>query len=135
MKRRLFQIVILIIALIAVVTGALGLTTGILDDYYQLAIDPGLTGQIILDSNLRYFSGLWAGLGIVLLWMLPAIERHTIPFRCISVMVFFGATGRLISMIRLGIPSTIFLVFTVMELLFPLLILWQNRLSSEPLVR
>jgi len=35
----------------------------------------------ILDSNLRFFGGMGLGLGLVLLWPLPSIERRTLLFR------------------------------------------------------
>jgi hypothetical protein len=44
-------------------------------------------------------------------------------------MIFIGGIGRVISMLSLGNPSTPFIIFTLLELLFPLLILWQNKLS------
>jgi hypothetical protein len=117
--------------LIAIITGLLGLITGITDGFYGVNISHYTQGNIILDSNLRYFSGLWLGLGLIIFWLIPAIEQQKSIFRVIAGMIFIGGIGRVISMLSLGNPSPPFIVFTLLKLLFPLLILWQNKLSPS----
>jgi hypothetical protein len=91
----------------------------------------GVPRIVLLDTNLRFFSGVWLGLGLALFWLIPHIERQIVPFRAIwghdlhrphrspSVDMAGGrATGCLI-------------VFTAIELIgAPLFIWWQSRLSK-----
>ena len=126
MVRRILQAILLVVGAIAVVTGILGLATGILDDFYSIE---NVAANTILDSNLRYFSGLWLGLGLILLWIIPSIERQVVLLRVLSVMIFCGAIGRVVSMIMLGAPSIPFIMFTLMELAFPLLLLLQRSIN------
>ncbi|MGZ9224272.1 MAG: DUF4345 domain-containing protein [Anaerolineales bacterium] len=137
MSRRILQSILAVIGLIAVITGALGLLAGITadyGDYYRVSVNPSLEGNIVLDSNLRYFSGLWLGLGLILFWIIPSIERQKTVFRLLSGMIFIGGLGRLISMAVFGMRSPVFAMFVVLEVLFPLLILWQNQIPQSQLL-
>lgn len=131
MRKRIFQVILAVIGLIAVITGAWGFVGGITDDFYGVSASAQVSGNIILDSNLRYFSGLWLGLGLLILWMIPSIERQKLVFRLVAGMIFLGGMGRVISMLSFGMPSPLFIVFVLLELLFPVLIFWQNRLAQS----
>ena len=37
----------------------------------------------LLDSNMRFFGGLWMGFGIAMLWLVPSIERQGVLFRAL----------------------------------------------------
>ena len=63
------------------------------------------------------------------LWVL--IERHTTLFRLVCAGVFVGGVGRLLSIIQVGIPGTSAVVFTAVELLFPLLAIWQADMAGS----
>jgi hypothetical protein len=131
--KRILQVILAIIGLIALITGALGIVAGMatdFGDFYGVSVSPHIEGNIILDSNLRYFSGLWLGVGLILFWMIPSIERQKLVFRLVAGMIFIGGVGRVISILSFGVPSPLFIAFVVLELLFPLLIIWQNRLSQ-----
>ena len=133
MYKRILQVILAIIGLIALITGALGIVAGMttdFGDFYGVSVNPRIEGNIILDSNLRYFSGLWLGAGLILFWMIPSIERQKLVFRLVAGMIFIGGVGRVISILSFGVPSPLFIAFVVLELLFPLLIIWQNRLSQ-----
>ena len=130
-NKRTLQVILAIIGLIAIITGLLGIIFGITDEFYEVNISHNIQGNIILDSNLRYFSGLWLGLGLVIFWLIPSIEQQKTVFRLIAGMIFIGGIGRVISMVSMGNPSPPFILFTVLELLFPLLIFWQNKISSS----
>ena len=131
MSRRILQVILTIVGLILIVTGFLGAIYGITDDFYGISINSNIQGHIILDSNLRFYGGLSIGLGLIIFWMIPSIEKQKTIFRLISLMILIGGIGRVISMITIGIPSIPFIIFTVLELLFPLLIFWQNRIAPS----
>ncbi len=130
LSRRLFQAILAVIALVAITTGLLGVVVGLTDSFYLNASDR-TQGLVVLDSNLRYFSGVWLGLGFVIIWMIPSIERQKTVFRLAAGMIFLGAVGRVFSILSFGVPSLPFVMFTLLELLFPLLIFWQNALSHS----
>jgi Domain of unknown function (DUF4345) len=62
------------------------------------------------------------------LWMIPKIEHHTNLLRIICASVFMGGVGRTFSIIQIGMPSLPTLIFTGLELGFPLLIVWQAKI-------
>ena len=121
------QIVMGLLGIIPVATGLLGLL-GVEDPFYVAA---GVPPIVMLDSNLRFFSGVWLGLGLALYWLIPTIERQTVLFRAIWGMIFIGGIGRLLSMAMLAWPPVPFVAFTAIEIAgAPLFILWQSRLST-----
>ena len=122
-------IVLAAIGLVAVITGARGLLAGVGDEFYAVKVSH-IPGNTILDSNLRYFSGLWIGLGLIILSrIVPSRERQCVALTFVSVPIFLGGIGRVVSMALFGVPPIPFIVFTVLELLFPLFILWWKKLS------
>jgi hypothetical protein len=121
------QIVMALLGIIPVATGFFGLL-GVEDPLYAAA---GVPPIVMLDSNLRFFSGVWLGLGLALYWLIPTIERQTVLFRALWVMIFIGGIGRLLSMAMLAWPPVPFVAFTALEIAgAPLFILWQSRLST-----
>jgi Domain of unknown function (DUF4345) len=125
MSKRGLQFLTLVLAAIPLITGVIGMW-GIRDPLYASA---RLSSNVLLDSNLRFFSGAWFGLGVALCWIVPAIEKQTMLFRVLWGMIFLGGIGRLISMLMLGFPPAPFIAFTALEILgAPLMIFWQAKL-------
>jgi hypothetical protein len=86
----------------------------------------------VLDSNLRFFSGVWIGLGVAMYWLIPTIEKQTVLFRALWVMVFIGGIGRLISMLALVVAPAPLIGFTALELLgAPTMIWWQTQVAGR----
>jgi len=126
MSRRALQILSAILALVPVITGLLGLR-GINDPVYAPVVSPH---AIPLDTNLRFFSGLWLGLGIAYLWLIPSIERQTVLFRTIWGAIFVGGIGRLLSIVFAGTPPAPIMFFTLLEIVgAPLFIYWQHQVA------
>ena len=126
--KRSLQIVTTILAVIPVVSGLFGLN-GVRDPLYANA---GVGQNVSLDSNLRFFSGIWLGLGLALFWLIPSIEKQTVLFRVVWAAIFLGGIGRCLSMLFLAVPPTPFLAFTVLEVVgAPLFILWQSRIARD----
>ena len=127
MSKLSLQIATGVLGAIPVVTGLIGMS-GLGDPLYAAA---GVPSNVLLDSNLRFFSGVWLGLGLALYWLIPRIESQTVLFRVIWGMIFLGGVGRVISMLFQGPPPMPFIGFTILEILgAPVFILWQARLAK-----
>jgi hypothetical protein len=126
MTKRNLQIATGILAAIPVLTGLIGLW-GLWDPIYGTA---GSANSVVLDSNLRFFSGLWLGLGLALYWLIPRIEKQTVLFRVIWGAIFLGGIGRCLSMLFLALPPIAFIGFTLLEIVgAPFFVWWQARVA------
>jgi len=120
------QIVMRLLGIIPVATGLLGMM-GVHDPVYVAA---GVPPIVLLDTNLRFYSGVWVGVGLALWWLIPTIERQTVLFRVLWGMIFIGGIGRLLSIIMLEWPPVPFVGFTAIEIVgAPLFIWWQSHVA------
>jgi hypothetical protein len=125
---RLFQAICAVLGLIPIITGVLSLM-GLHNPEYRAA---GIPMHVVLDSNLRFYGGIWLGLGVVFLWMVPRLRTETLLFRSFALMIFIGGIGRLIAMFAVGMPPVPFIAFTALEIVgMPLLAWWQNSLRQD----
>jgi len=118
-------------ALLGTIPVLTGLVTmlGLSDPIYASA---GIAPNALLDSNLRFFGGVWLGLGMALYWLIPNVERQTQLFRVLWGMIFLGGIGRLMSMVFLALPPLPFVGFTALEIIgAPLFIWWQARVARS----
>ena len=126
MGKRPLQVVTALLGVVPLLTGLITML-GVADPLYASAGVPALP---LLDSNLRFFGGVWLGLGIAILWLVPRIESETALFRMIWGAIFLGGVGRLLSIILVGAPPVPFIGFTALELVgAPLFIYWQHRVA------
>ena len=127
MSKRGLQIAMVPLAAIPVLTGIIAML-GLSDPLYASA---GIPSNAMLDSNLRFFGGIWLGLGLSLYLLIPNIEKQTLLFRVLWGMIFLGGIGRLASMLFLALPPLPFIGFTVLEIVgAPFFIWWQARLAK-----
>jgi len=133
MTKRNLQIATGILAAIPVLTGVIGLC-GLRDPIYGTA---GSANNVLLDSNLRFFSGVWLGVGLAMYWLIPKIEKQTTLFRVLWGAIFLGGMGRCLSMLFLAFPPIAFIGFTILEIIgAPLFVWWQARVARKgPRVR
>jgi hypothetical protein len=128
MNRRRLQVAMAVLGVIPIATGIVGLF-GLSDPIFA---NSGIPANAILDSNLRFFAGVWLGLGIALYWLIPSIERQTVLFRVLWGMIFIGGIGRLLSIIFLALPPIPFIGFTALEIIgAPFFIWWQAHLGRQ----
>ena len=127
MGKRLLQITTALLGLVPLLTGIITML-GVHDPLYSAA---GIPALAVLDSNLRFFGGVWLGLGIAILWLVPRIETETVLFRAIWGAIFLGGAGRLLSILLVGTPPIPFVGFTALELIgAPLFIYWQHSVAQ-----
>jgi Domain of unknown function (DUF4345) len=118
------QIAMALLGAIPVLTGIIAMF-GLSDPLYASA---GIPSNATLDSNLRFFGGIWLGLGSSLYLLIPNIEKQT---HVLWGMIFPSGIGRLASMLFLPLPPLPFIGFTVLEIVgAPFFIWWQARLAK-----
>jgi hypothetical protein len=128
MSRLALQIITGVLALIPIATGVVSML-GVKDPLYRPL---GLPSAPVLDSTLRFFGGVWLGLGLALLWSVPSIEQQGVLFRTVWIAIFLGGLGRLLSWLVIGPPPKSFIGFIVLEVVgAPLFIYWQYRVASS----
>jgi hypothetical protein len=128
MNKRSLQIATAILACVPTITGLLAMT-GLKDPLYNQIFLPN---DATLDSNLRFYGGVWLGLGLSAFWIIPRIEHETTLFRSLWLMIFIGGIGRLLSLILNGVPFLPFLGFTALEIIgAPFFIWWQNCIAKK----
>jgi uncharacterized protein YjeT (DUF2065 family) len=127
MSKKPLQIITTILGLVPLITGIVTML-GVKDPIYTSAAIPVVP---LLDSNLRFFGGVWLGLGFAILWLVPTIEKQGVLFRVIWGAIFLGGIGRALSIVFVGAPPLPFIGFTVLEIAgAPLFIWWQHRVAS-----
>ena len=128
MNKRPLQVVSALMGLIPVTTGMVQMM-GIHDPLYASL---NLPADATLDSNMRFLAGVWLGLGLASLWLVPRITQQTVLFRFLWLMIFLGGIGRLLSMASVGWPLTPFIAFTALEVLgAPFFVYWQHRVAQN----
>lgn len=128
MNKRALQIVSALMGTVPVITGLVQLM-GIHDPLYASL---NLPADATLDSNMRFLAGVWLGLGLASLWLVPRITEETVLYRVLWLMIFLGGIGRVVSMASVGLPLTPFIAFTALEILgAPLFVYWQHRVVQN----
>ncbi|MEN9518512.1 MAG: hypothetical protein RLZZ381_1100 [Cyanobacteriota bacterium] len=133
MNKRVLQTVLAILGLIPILTGGLDFFLGARSLHVVGSLMPlDAVNDVVLDSQIRFLAAIWLGVGIILYWVIPSIDRQTTLFRLLMGGIFLGGIGRMSSAILVGIPPVQFLAVIVLELVgVPILILWQSTLSKS----
>jgi len=125
-NKKPLQIATIVLGLVPLLTGIVTMF-GVYDPIYKSLAVPETP---LLDSNLRFFGGVWFALGVSALWLVPTIERQTVLFRLLWGAIFVGGIGRLLSIVFVGLPPLPFIGFTVLEVVgAPLFVWWQHKVT------
>ena len=128
MSLRQLQITTALLGAVPVLTGLISML-GVSDPLYAAL---NLPHDATLDSNMRFFGGVWLGLGLSVWWLVPRIATETALFRTVWLMIFLGGVGRLVSLLAMGTPMLPFVGFTVLEIVgAPLFVWWQSKLHAK----
>lgn len=131
-QRNALQVCLIVVALIVMITAILGLL-GTLNPLYSAILLPH---DPLLDTNLRFFAGLWLVIGLAILATVRNFEHHLGMYNLIWAMLFVGGVGRMVSLIMMGPPLFPLVALMILELSgAPLLAYWQNRITPAPVKR
>ena len=120
------QIILGILSLIPAMVSILGVTKGV------GRFSAPISATADFDSHYRYIAGYYLSLSFFVWWIIPQIEKHTTALKIICGGVFIGGVGRVFSMFEVGMPNASAIGFTCLELMLPLLCIWQARLGKIP---
>jgi len=127
-ERRLLQLAVALGCLSPLYFGLRGVVEG---PAMLAGVDPGQAAPDLL-SHYRFLSGLFVGLGLVLLSCLPRIEARTTRFRWACAAIVAGGLARALGLAIGDSPSLGHKLALAAELgLVPLLMLWQARVARR----
>jgi hypothetical protein len=124
MERRLLQIAVAVAGLIGVVLGLTGVLFG--------TMHADLSGDVVLDSYVRFGKGVLLSIGLIYWSSIPQIERHGDRIALITLILVFGSLSRLLSLAGHGVPTVGIISNLIAGLVFvPLVWLWQRHVASR----
>jgi hypothetical protein len=123
MERKLIQIAFAVAGLVLVGFGFAGVFFG--------ANFLDLSGNVVMDSYIRFLKGMLLAIGLVYWSSIPDIERHGERISLVTFILVLGAVPRLMAVIGHGVPTNGIVIGLVGELIVaPLLWLWQRHVAQ-----
>jgi Domain of unknown function (DUF4345) len=126
MERILLQMAVAVAGLAGV---GLGLTGVLFGTLYA-----DLSGDVVLDSYVRFLKGALLAIGLIYWSCIPQIERRGDQISLVTFILVLGTLSRLLSVVGHGVPTLGIVANLIAGLiLVPLLWLWQRHLASAAL--
>jgi Domain of unknown function (DUF4345) len=123
MERKLLQIAFAFAGLALVGFGAAGVFFG--------ANFMDLSGNVVMDSYVRFLKGMLLAIGLIYWSAIPDIERHSERISVVTFVLVLGAVPRLLAVIGHGVPTIGILIGLGGELIAaPLLWLCHRHVAS-----
>lgn len=133
-ERRVFQLFVVILAVICFVPGGvsafggLNASAGFAGGEALFATDSVLRG--FADNQYRFGFGVFFTQGLVLLFFLRNIDANAVLFRFCALALFVGGVARLTNIMEFGVVDSQVVGPTFIELaIIPLLVLWHKRIA------
>jgi hypothetical protein len=90
-----------------------------------------LSGDVVMDSYIRFLKGMLLAIGLVYWGSISDIERHGERISLVTFILVLGAVPRLMTVIGHGVPTIGIMVGLAGGLIFaPLLWFWQRRVAG-----
>ena len=122
MERKLLQFTFALAGLVLVGFGFAGIFFGA--DFLDLS------GNVVMDSYIRFLKGMLLAIGLIYWSAIPDIERHGERIALVTFILVLGAVPRLMVVIGHGVPTIGILISLAGELIAaPLLWLWQRHVA------
>jgi hypothetical protein len=123
MERILLQIAVAVAGLVGV---GLGLTGVLFGTLYA-----DLSGDVVLDSYVRFLKGALLAIGLIYWSCIPQIERRGEQISLVTFILVLGTLSRLLSVVGHGVPTLGIVANLIAGLiLVPLLWLWQRHVAT-----
>jgi hypothetical protein len=121
LERRLLQITLGIIGLVAITFGL----TGVLFGTSLSGVRLGVT----MEGYVRFIKGVLVAVGLIYWSAIPQIEKRSERISTVTFILVFGAAARLMAVISHGFPTVGLLMSLIGELVIvPLIWLWHRHL-------
>ncbi len=123
LSQKIVRTCLFLLATIALVGGALQMYLG----------EPETTAR--LDNVHRFMAGIYFSCGVIALWAGITIRKQNTLVFLVSLAVFLGGTGRLISMGIVGLPEppALWLGYLVPELTLPMVVVIAQLTTNRTL--
>jgi hypothetical protein len=122
MQRKLLQLAVALAGLTGVSLGLTGVLFG--------TLHADLSGEVVLDSYVRFAKGVLLASGLIYWSCIARIERHGDRISLVTFILVFGTLSRLLSVIGHGVPTVGIISNLIVGLIFvPLLWLWQRHVA------
>ncbi len=94
---------------------------------------PGATNSvdISVDNELRFFSVFWLAYGICCFMIARNLERYRNFILFIAAIFFLGGVARFLSILLVGMPSSILIPAMILEFILPLFLYALHRQSRK----
>jgi hypothetical protein len=123
MERILLQIAVAVAGLVGV---GLGLTGVLFGTLYA-----DLSGDVVLDSYVRFLKGALLAIGLIYWSCIPQVERRGEQISLVTFILVLGTLSRLLSVVGHGVPTLGIVANLIAGLiLVPLLWLWQRHVAT-----
>ena len=117
MERRLLQIALAIVGLVAILFGVTGV-------FFGTSLS-GVTLGVTMEGYVRFIKGVLIAAGLIYWSAIPRLEVHSERIGVVSFLLVFGAAGRLLAVIGHGFPTVGLMISLIGELIVvPLIWLW-----------
>jgi hypothetical protein len=124
MERKLLQVTVACAGLIGVILGLTGVLFG--------TMHADLSGDVVLDSYVRFGKGVLLSIGLIYWSSIPQIERHGDRIALITLILVSGSLSRLFSLAGHGVPTLGIISNLIAGLVcVPLVWLWQRHVASR----
>ena len=127
MERRLLQISLAIVGLVAILFGL----TGVLFGTSLSGVRLGVT----MEGYVRFIKGVLVAVGLIYWSAIPQIEKRFERISIVTIILMFGAAARLLAVIGHGFPTVGLLISLIGELVVvPMIWLWHRNLVRRDVV-
>ena len=88
-----------------------------------------------LDNIHRFLAGVYLACGFICFWAAWTVQQQNMLVFLIALAGILGATGRLISMSKVGLPepSTPWIIYVLVELVVPAIIIISQMVTNRKL--
>lgn len=123
MERKLLQMAVAVAGFAGVILGLTGVLFG--------TLYADLSGDVVLDSYVRFGKGVLLAIGLVYWSCIPKVEQRADRISLVTIILVFGTLSRLLSVVGHGVP-TLGIVLNLIAglILVPLLWLWQRHVAA-----